>query len=129
VELPETVKILVVEDHKDTADALVEALRARGHDVRLTHTFADGLRAASSERFDVVVSDIGLPDGSGLDLMRQIAKPPSIGAIALSGFGMEDDQRRSLAAGFARHLTKPVDVRHVENAIQELQRQAAESKR
>jgi signal transduction histidine kinase/ActR/RegA family two-component response regulator len=126
---PTPVKILLVEDHQDTAQALVEALRARGHDVRQTRTVADALRAASSERFDVVISDIGLPDGSGLDLMRQIAKPPSIGAIALSGFGMEDDQRRSLAAGFARHLTKPVDVRHVDNAIRELQRHAAESKR
>ena len=128
VERPATVKILIVEDHEDTAVALVEALRVGGHDVRLTHTVADGLRAASSEHFDVVISDIGLPDGSGLDLMRQLSPPPSIGAIALSGFGMEDDQRKSLAAGFARHLTKPVDVQQLEHAIRDLQRQAARSK-
>jgi CheY-like chemotaxis protein len=126
--LPAAVKILIVEDHKDTAVAVVEALRAGGHDVRLTHSVAEGLRAASSEDFDVVISDIGLPDGSGLDLMRQLSPPPSIGAIALSGFGMEDDQRKSLAAGFARHLTKPVDARQLEQAIRDLQRQAAESK-
>jgi signal transduction histidine kinase/CheY-like chemotaxis protein len=124
-----TVKILVVEDHADTAQVLVDALLDRGHDVRVTHTVADALRAAAAETFDVVVSDIGLPDGSGLDLMRQIAKPPALGAIALSGFGMEDDHRRSLAAGFNRHLTKPVDIRHVESAIEELQRQAIEANR
>jgi hypothetical protein len=127
-EPPATVKILIVEDHKDTAAAVVESLRAGGHDVRLTHTVADGLRAASSEHFDVVISDIGLPDGSGLDLMRQLSPPPSIGAIALSGFGMEDDQQKSLAAGFARHLTKPVNARQLEHAIRDLQRQAEESK-
>jgi signal transduction histidine kinase len=121
-----TVKILIVEDHKDTAIALADALRGRGHDVRLTHTVADGLRAAASEQFDIVVSDIGLPDGSGLDLMRQLATP-STGAIALSGFGMEDDQRKSLAAGFARHLTKPVDAQQLEHTIRDLQRQAARS--
>ena len=68
-----------------------------------------------------------MPDGSGLDLMRQLS-PPSIGPIALSGFGMEDDQRKSLAAGFVRHLTKPVEVQQLEHAIRDLQRQAAGSK-
>ena len=73
------------------------------------HSVAEGLSIAANNEFDVLISDIGLPDGTGLDLMRQLrAKRPVMG-IALSGFGMEEDIRRSKQAGFVAHLTKPLD--------------------
>lgn len=114
------VKILLVEDHADTADALRVLLTVRGYDVRIVHSVADALRAAAADRVDLLISDIGLPDGSGLDLMRQISPRPLMGAIALSGFGMEDDLRQSLDAGFLCHLIKPVDTRQLEATIADM---------
>ena len=74
--------------------------------------YADhALRVATADHVELLISDIGLPDGSGLDLMRQISPRSSIGAIALSGFGMDDDMTRSLKAGFARHVTNSATVR------------------
>lgn len=114
-------RILLVEDHADTARALLESLTSRGHEVTVVHSVADALRAAAADEVELLISDIGLPDGTGLDLIRQIEPRPSIGAIALSGFGMDADLKRSLKAGFARHLTKPVDARLLERTITELQ--------
>jgi CheY-like chemotaxis protein len=67
--------------------------------------------------FDVVISDLGLPDGSGLDLMRVLKTKYNLRGIALSGYGMEEDHRRSLEVGFAAHLTKPVDYRKLQATI------------
>jgi signal transduction histidine kinase/CheY-like chemotaxis protein len=117
----EGVKVLLVEDHFDTAQAVRDVLTSLGHEVRWVQAVGDALRAAAASRFELLISDIGLPDGSGLDLVRQIAPRPSLGAIALSGFGMDDDLKRSRAAGFDRHLTKPVDPAQLEDAIAELQ--------
>lgn len=121
------INVLLVEDHADTAIALNEALTALGHRVRVVHSIADALRAAAAEPVELLISDIGLPDGSGLDLMRQMAPRPSIGAIALSGFGMDQDLKRSADAGFNRHLTKPVDARQLEYAIAEIERDSVSS--
>ena len=114
-----------MEDHADTADALRVLLTVRGYDVRIVHSVADALRAAAADRVDLLISDIGLPDGSGLDLMRQISPRPQMGAIALSGFGMEDDLRQSLDAGFVCHLIKPVDTRQLEATISDMLDQSA----
>ena len=83
-------------------------LRTRGHRVVLADTVAAGLRTATSQPFDLLISDIGLPDGSGLDLMQQILAKKPLKGIVLSGFGMEEDVQRSKAAGFLEHLTKPI---------------------
>ena len=112
--------ILVVEDHADTAQTLRESLVARGHRVRVAASVGAALREAAADPCEVVISDIGLPDGSGVDLIRQIHPLPTLGAIAMSGFGMEEDVARSRDAGFTRHLTKPVNFEILEETIAEL---------
>ena len=112
--------ILLVEDHQDTAQALCDSLIARGHRVRVVSGVDDALREAASDPCELLISDIGLPDGSGLDVMRRMEPAPTVGAIAMSGFGMEKDLLRSRKAGFNTHLTKPVDFAVLERAIAEL---------
>lgn len=111
------VSILLVEDHPDTARAMKTLLNLRGYDVRSAGSIAEALAAADDSTFDVLVSDIGLPDGSGLELMRQLLTRRPVKGIALSGFGMEEDVNRSREAGFAEHLTKPIDLKQLEAAI------------
>ena len=77
-------------------------------------------RSCRNFTFDLVISDVGLPDGSGLDLMSRLRERYSLSGIALSGFGMDEDRAASEAAGFAEHLTKPVDVERLRNAIERL---------
>ena len=110
-------RILLVEDHDDTAAIMSSVLRHQGHTVRRAGTVAAALQAAQAEPFDLLISDIGLPDGSGLDLMRQLRLRQPVRGIALSGFGMEEDVTRSRAAGFDEHLTKPVSLDVLETTI------------
>jgi signal transduction histidine kinase/ActR/RegA family two-component response regulator len=117
--------ILLVEDHEDTAHTLRESLASLGHRVRVAGSVGEALREAASDPCDLLISDIGLPDGSGVDLIRQIDPRPVLGAIAMSGFGMEEDLLRSRNAGFHRHLTKPVELAVLERAIAALARSAA----
>ncbi len=111
--------ILLVEDHADTAEALRDLLLDRGYRVSMAGSIAQALELASEAagQIDLVVSDLGLPDGSGLDLMRELVSLHGLSGIALSGYGMEEDVRKSQEAGFRLHLTKPVDVRALEEAI------------
>lgn len=111
------VSVLLVEDHADTARAMSTLLNRRGYQVRPVHSMAEALRAASETEFDVLISDIGLPDGSGLELMSRLRQQRPIVGIALSGFGMEEDMERSRQAGFTEHLTKPVDFQQLDAAI------------
>ncbi|MEA2559315.1 MAG: hypothetical protein QOH06_819 [Acidobacteriota bacterium] len=118
---PARLRVLLVEDHSDTAAALADLMRLHGHDVRIAGTVAQALSAAAEEsRIDLVISDLGLPDGNGQDLMRQLAERFGLRGIALSGYGMEEDLRRSREAGFERHLTKPVNLEALEMAIQQV---------
>jgi CheY-like chemotaxis protein len=112
--------ILLVEDHIDTREALAELLRVYGHAVETADSVGTALAAVDGCRFDLVVSDIGLPDGSGLDLMREILARCGEGVkgICLSGFGMEEDLAESRAAGFLAHLTKPVNLKELEAVLQ-----------
>lgn len=100
------VKILLVEDSEDTARVMKRLLRAAGHEVETAGTVATGLELANQHSFDLLLCDIGLPDGTGWDLMQRLARP--IRAIALSGFTTDDDIQRSKAAGFVDHLAKPI---------------------
>jgi CheY-like chemotaxis protein len=75
------------------------------------------VEAVEADHFDLLISDLGLPDGNGRDLMRQAKKKNSILGIALSGYGMESDVRASMEAGFAEHLTKPVNIVQLQEAI------------
>jgi signal transduction histidine kinase/DNA-binding NarL/FixJ family response regulator len=100
-------RVLVVDDDPMTVRILARLLRQVGHDVTTARSLAEAL-AAPIEELDLVVSDLGLPDGNGLDLMREIKARREIPGIALTGFGTEDDVRKSREAGFAAHLTKPI---------------------
>lgn len=113
-------RILVVEDHADTARMLAQLLTKRGHDAHCVSTVAEALEFARAEPPELVVSDISLPDGSGLELMRELRALGISRGIALSGHGTPADLEKSTAAGFARHLVKPVDVQRLLGAIQEL---------
>jgi signal transduction histidine kinase len=112
-------RLLLVEDHADTAEAMANLLRALGHEVTVAGSVGSALSAAEAQggRFDLVVSDLGLPDGSGLDLMRELAGRYGLKGIALSGYGMEEDVQRSREAGFSKHMTKPVDLQALKAAI------------
>ncbi len=120
--------ILLVEDHADTADALAALLDGLGHRITVAGTIGDALAAADQAagaadgKIDLVISDLGLPDGSGLDLMPALAGRYRLKGIALSGYGMEEDIRQSQQAGFARHLTKPVTLDFLKDVIDQVRR-------
>ncbi|HYG63713.1 MAG TPA: ATP-binding protein [Thermoanaerobaculia bacterium] len=111
-------RLLIVEDHEDTAMILARLLQSSGYEVTEAHTVAEALAATAAAPFDLLISDIGLPDASGLDLMRQIRARFGIPGIALSGYGMEEDIRHSRDAGFLDHIVKPINLDHLKAAIQ-----------
>jgi CheY-like chemotaxis protein len=111
-------EILLVEDHVDTSRVLRRLLENAGH--RVTTVGSVGQLAEVGERvFDLLISDIGLPDGSGLDVVRQM-RPQVLRAVALSGYGMAEDVERSRGAGFDEHLTKPIDFGKLERIVREM---------
>jgi CheY-like chemotaxis protein len=99
---------LLVEDNEATLDVMTKLLERLGHRVTAAPTMVGGLAAARGDTFDLLLSDLGLPDGSGLELMRELRDQFAGRAIALTGYGMEEDVRRCREAGFAVHLTKPI---------------------
>ena len=113
-------RILLVEDHEDTARVLHRMLSAAGYVVGLAHSLKQARRLVVEQEFDLIISDMGLPDGTGLELMREVHSSRPMVGIALSGFGTEEDVRASHDAGFAEHLTKPVDWVHLQNEIERL---------
>ncbi|WP_437682794.1 PAS domain S-box protein [Sorangium sp. So ce131] len=112
-------RILLVEDHEDTAEMMSELLTLTGHTVRIARSVRAALDLAGAEVFDLLVSDLGLPDGSGMDLIVSLRSAGNeVKAIALSGYGMEEDRRKTMRAGFLEHMIKPVSFRDLEAAIQ-----------
>ncbi len=118
-------RLLVVEDHETTAAAMVRLLTRRGHTVHLAHSVKTALEIAAQNSFDVVLSDLGLPDGNGFELMEQLRDRHGLRGIALSGYGMELDQERSLRSGFLAHLTKPVDLPRLLRTLAEVSSRGA----
>jgi signal transduction histidine kinase/ActR/RegA family two-component response regulator len=110
-------RILLVDDHQDTCIALERLLVRRGHLVAATHNVRSAMEAAVRNRFDLLISDIALPDGTGTELMTWLRAISGIPGIAISGFGMNGDIEKSLEAGFAEHLVKPVKMERLEAAI------------
>jgi CheY-like chemotaxis protein len=110
----------VVEDHVDSADLLAELLQGYGHTVHVARTVADAIALANQHTFDVVVSDVGLPDATGYELMAQLRERFPIKGIVMTGSGRPSDIERGRAAGFSVHLTKPVSLRRLEQALEEL---------
>ncbi|MDB6137158.1 MAG: Two-component system, NtrC family, sensor kinase [Verrucomicrobiaceae bacterium] len=103
--------ILLVEDHRDTREMMGRLLERRGHRVWLAAGVVEAAETAVKiEHLDILISDLGLPDGTGADALQAVSRHHVVRAIALSGFGMEEDIRQSLKAGFAHHLIKPVPV-------------------
>ena len=105
-------RILVVEDHRDSADSLRRLLECCGHEVSVAYSGPDGVRAAEQYRPDVVLCDIELPGLDGYGVARKLrGNPATVGArlIAVTAYGRDEDRRRSHEAGFEQHLVKPVD--------------------
>jgi PAS domain S-box-containing protein len=115
------VRLLIAEDHVDTARILGRLLRKRGYTVRVAGTVREAIQALA-DPVDILISDVGLPDGTGYELMRRAREIRPIPGIAMSGFGMEEDVARSREAGFAEHLVKPVDAVQIDETIRRLLR-------
>ena len=113
-------RVLVVDDHVDTCTGMKMMMERRGYRVTVAHTADQAVEKADQEEFDLVISDIGLPDRSGYELMQELSATRGLRGIALSGFGMENDVSRARAAGFSEHLTKPINFDRLDEAIQVL---------
>lgn len=109
--------ILLVDDHTDTCIGMKRMLERRGYKVMTAYSADQALAKAREQEFDLVISDIGLPDRSGYDLMRELREREGLRGIALSGYGMEHDVTSSQAAGFSEHLTKPINLEQLEGSI------------
>ncbi len=108
------VRLLLVEDHGDTARALARLLENRGFTTTIARSVTTALEAIAREEFDLYLCDLGLPDGTGIDLIRKVRETRKTPAIALTGFGMQEDVDRAQKAGFDAHLTKPVNLQKLE---------------
>jgi signal transduction histidine kinase len=116
---PRPLRLLLVEDHAATIKALALVLRQEGHQVTTALNVAEALAAAAGATFDLVISDLGLPDGTGSELMETLRASHGLRGIALSGYGREDDMARSSAAGFIKHLVKPVPIAELRRVLAE----------
>jgi CheY-like chemotaxis protein len=112
-------RILLVEDDRTTLQVMLRLLR-RQHEVKTAETLASALEVGTRQDYDLIISDISLPDGTGLELMRRLRARRPVKGIALSGLGTDEDLRRSREAGFVAHLTKPVDFPRLEALIQKV---------
>lgn len=110
--------ILLIEDHVDTADVMAQLIRGLGHEVTVVGRVDDALAATQQQHFDLIVSDLGLPDATGLDFIKAFRERSDAPAVALTGFGTDEDVRRCLSAGFTSHLTKPVNFSQLETMIE-----------
>jgi DNA-binding NtrC family response regulator len=113
-------KILLVEDNKDTLRSIGMLLGLRQHKVSMAEKLETALALVDAESFDLILSDIGLPDGNGLDLMRHVQATRPTPGIAMSGFGTDDDIQSSHRAGFIEHLIKPISFQKLEATILEV---------
>jgi len=114
-------RLLVVEDHEPTLAVLTRLLREHGHDVMPASSVQDALALASHHTFDFVISDLGLPDGSGIDLMMQLSTDYGLRGIALTGYGMAEDLAKTERAGFLAHLVKPINFDQLHRVLERAQ--------
>ncbi len=111
-------RILVIDDHEDTRKVIQMLLERKGYAISVAQSVQTALDVIAREELDLIISDIGLPDGTGIDVVRALAEQGRrIKAIALSGYGMEEDVQRSRDAGFFEHLTKPISIRRLQEVI------------
>lgn len=116
--------ILLVEDHEPTRTALTSLLTRRGFHVVVAATVHEARRLAANAPIDLVISDIGLPDGNGYELMAELASSRQMPGVALTGYGGDYDIARSRAVGFSRHLTKPVTIQALDEALAAIQQKS-----
>ena len=110
--------VLLVEDHRDTGRLLSRTLTRVGYRVHLATSVASALEVFRAEPIDLIISDLGLPDGHGTELLKQASAIRSTKAIALSGYGLEHDLEATRRAGFLMHLVKPIEPVKLQNAIE-----------
>ena len=115
-----SLRILIVEDHEHTAAVMRKLLAREGHDVQVATTMRKAMEILHSSRIDLLVSDLGLPDGNGFQLMRELTNISGAKGIAISGYGMEQDVERSNRAGFSAHLTKPINMVKLKETIKQV---------
>jgi len=113
-------RLLVVDDHADTCTGMKMMLERRGYDITVAYSAQQAVEKTQEADFDLLISDIGLPDRNGYELMRELRESKGLLGIALSGFGMENDVKQARDAGFAEHLTKPVNFDRLEQTIRHL---------
>ena len=113
-------RVLVVDDHHDTCIGMKRMLERRGYEITIAHSAEQAVEKVRTENFDLLISDIGLPDRSGYDLMREVRLKKDLPGIALSGFGSEQDVNQAREAGFAEHLTKPINFELLEKTMRSL---------
>jgi PAS domain S-box-containing protein len=115
-----SLRILLVEDHADTRRTLSRLLSHFGHDISVADSTRTALDIVKAKQFDVILSDIGLPDGSGYDVISQAKRNQRVKGVALTGFGSEADIRRGQEAGFDFHLVKPVDFHELRSVLDQV---------
>ena len=112
-----SLRILVVEDHSDTLQALSRLLNHFGHDISTADNARNALDMIKAKEFDVVLCDIALPDGNGYDVVVEAKRKGAVKAVAISGFGARDDIERGKKAGFDFYLAKPVDFHELRSVL------------
>ena len=116
------VQILVVDDNRDSAESLAMLLEIKGHEVRTAHDGPEALKILAAFRPRLIILDIGLPGMNGYEVARRIRESTELRGVtlaALTGWGQDEDRRRSRAAGFDHHLTKPANPDEVEKILTE----------
>jgi len=116
---PRPLRIFVVENHADTLKYLTMYLEQMGHTVESAKTMEEALEALPKADCEVLISDIGLPDGDGWELLERVQLPHPIYAIAMSGFGMNADHAKSKAVGYRHHLLKPMNPDELDAMLEE----------
>jgi two-component system CheB/CheR fusion protein len=117
-------RIFVVENHADTLKWLTLYLQQLGHTVSSARSVAEALQALPKGSWDVFISDIGLPDGDGWELLKKAHLPHEVYTIAMSGFGMNADRSRSKTAGYRHHMLKPFDPEELDGLLAEAARES-----
>lgn len=115
-----SLRILVVEDHADTLRVLAHLLHHFGHEISVADRTHSALQSLQSKVFDVILSDISLPDGSGYEIVSQAKQKQAVKAVALTGFNGEEDIRRGKEAGFDFHLSKPIDFHELRTVLDQV---------
>ena len=114
-------RLLLVDDHADTRAVLSRLLTKSGHEVLTADSADQALKILDGGRLDVLISDIGLPDCSGYELVREAKRRQPLKGIALSGLGMDEDILRSMEAGFDCHLTKPINFQELKSVLEKIE--------